>query len=105
MVLFSRKKKKKIYLHGRNKDTDIENRLLRTVLEGEGGTNWESGNDICALPCVKETASESHCVAQRARRRGRGAGGAAQWSPRGVGGAAAGRVLGGRGYMYTYGWF
>ena len=39
MVLFSRKKKKKIYLHGRNKDTDIENRLLRKVLEGEGGTN------------------------------------------------------------------
>ena len=70
MVLFSRKKRKKIYLHGRNRDTDIENRLIGTVVEGEGGTNWESGNDICALPRVKQTASESHCVAQWARRSG-----------------------------------
>ena len=39
MVVFSRKKRKKIYLHGRNRDTDIENRLIGTVVEGEGGTN------------------------------------------------------------------
>ena len=25
--------------------------------EGEGGTNWEIGIDICSLPCIKQLAS------------------------------------------------
>ena len=35
---------------GRNGDTDIENRLVVTPGEGEGGTNWESSIDIYRLP-------------------------------------------------------
>ena len=31
----------------------VENGLLATVGEGEGGMNWENNIDICALQCVK----------------------------------------------------
>ena len=45
------------YLQGRNGDIDIENRLVNTAGEGEGGINWESSMDIYTLPRVKQTAS------------------------------------------------
>ena len=32
----------------------VENELVDTVGEGEGGTNWESSIDIYALSCVKQ---------------------------------------------------
>ena len=35
-----------------NEDTDVENGLLDTVREGEGGTNRESSIDIYTLSCV-----------------------------------------------------
>jgi len=35
-----------------NGDTDIENGLVDTVREGEGGTNRESSIDIYILSCV-----------------------------------------------------
>ena len=38
---------------GSNADTDIENRLVDTVGEGEGGTNWESNMETYTLPYVK----------------------------------------------------
>ena len=41
-------------MQGRN-DADIENGLVDTVGDGEGGTNGESGIDIYKLSCVKET--------------------------------------------------
>ena len=31
-----------VYFQGSNGDTNIENRLVDTVGEGEGGTNWDS---------------------------------------------------------------
>ena len=31
----------------------VENGLVNTVEEGEGGMNWESSMDIYALSCVK----------------------------------------------------
>ena len=34
-------------------DTDIENRLVDTVVVGESGSNGESSIDICTLSCVK----------------------------------------------------
>ena len=34
------------YLQSRNKDADIDNRLVDTVDEREGGTNWESDIEI-----------------------------------------------------------
>ena len=40
-------------LQDRNGDTDVENGLVGTAVEGEGGTNWESSMEIHTLPCVK----------------------------------------------------
>ena len=41
-------------LHGENKRvTDIENRLLDSVGEGEGGMIWENIIETCILPYVK----------------------------------------------------
>ena len=39
------------YLQGRNRDSDRENRLVDTVGEEQGGTNWESSIEIYTLPC------------------------------------------------------
>ena len=41
------------YLQGRNRDADVENGLVDTVKEGEGGMNWESSIERYPLPCVK----------------------------------------------------
>ena len=46
------------YFQGRNKNSDIENRLMDTVGEGEGGPNWESSFEIHILLCVKWTANK-----------------------------------------------
>ena len=40
-----------------NGDEDIENKLVDTVWEGEGGTNWESIVETCTLSYVKQIAS------------------------------------------------
>ena len=36
---------------------DIENGLVDTAGEGEGGTNWESGTEMYTSPSVEQTAS------------------------------------------------
>ena len=41
------------YLQGKNGDTDIENRLVGAVGEGERRMNGESSIDMYTLPCVK----------------------------------------------------
>ena len=43
-----------MYSQGRNKDSDIENRFMDTVEEGEGETNGESSTETCILPYVKQ---------------------------------------------------
>ena len=35
------------------RDTDVKNRLLDYVGEGEGGAIWENSIEICMLPWVK----------------------------------------------------
>ena len=35
------------------RDTDIKNRLLGSVGEGEGGMIWEDSIETCILSCVK----------------------------------------------------
>ena len=37
------------YWQGRNRDADMENRLMDTAVEGEGGTSWESSTEIYTL--------------------------------------------------------
>ena len=39
------------------RDTDVKNRLLGSVGEGEGGTVWENGIETCILSCKKQIAS------------------------------------------------
>ena len=39
------------------RDTDVNNRLLDSVGEGEGGMIWEKSNEICILSYVKQITS------------------------------------------------
>ena len=39
------------------RDTDIKNRLLDSVGEGEGGMIWENSFETCILPYVKQMTS------------------------------------------------
>ena len=39
------------------RDTDIKNRLLDSVGEGEGGMIWENGIETCILSRKKQIAS------------------------------------------------
>ena len=42
-------------LHARQQgDTDVKNRLLDSVGEGEGGMIWENSIETCTLPYVKQ---------------------------------------------------
>ena len=52
------------YVQGSNGDTDIENRFVNTVGEGEGGMNWESSEETHTLPYRKYIASGNLQVAQ-----------------------------------------
>ena len=72
------------YLWGRNRDTDIENRLVGTVGEAEKGMNWERSTEIYITPRVTQAAQP-----------------AALWWPRGVG-WGGGRL--GRERVYVYLW-
>ena len=86
-----------IYLQGSRGDTDIENRLVDTVGEGEGGMDWENSTETYTLPYVKQIESGICCVTQGAQLIS---------LPSGVG--YGGRWKGGserRGYMYTCDWF
>ena len=35
------------------RDTDVQNRLMDTVGEGECGKSWENGNETCKISCRK----------------------------------------------------
>ena len=39
------------------RDTDVYNRLLDSVGDGEGGMIWEDGIETCILSCKKQIAS------------------------------------------------
>ena len=39
------------------RDTDVKNRLLDSMGEGEGGMIWENGIETCILSCKKRIAS------------------------------------------------
>ena len=38
------------------RDTDVQNRLLDSVGEGEGGMIWENGIETCIISCKKRIA-------------------------------------------------
>ena len=39
------------------RDTNVKNKLLNFVGEGEGGMIWENGIETCILSCKKRIAS------------------------------------------------
>ena len=39
------------------RDTDVQNRLLDSVGDGEGGMIWENGTETCLISCKKQIAS------------------------------------------------
>ena len=93
----SRKMYRWMYLQGRNREADVENRLVDTAGEGEGGTNWER-TETYTLSYVKRIASEKLLyktgISARCSMQLRGV----RWD----GGWEEGSRR--RGYMYTYGW-
>ena len=44
-------------MQNRKRDTDVQNRILDSVGEGEGGMMWENSIETCILSSVKEIAS------------------------------------------------
>ena len=83
----------------RKRDTDVKNRLLDSVGEGEGGMIWENNIETCILSYVKQIASPGSMHET-------GCSGLVHWDdPKGwdgVGGRSGVQI---RGHMYTYGWF
>ena len=46
-------------MQGSKRDTDVKNRLLDYVGEGESGVIWEDSIELCILPYVKYMISAS----------------------------------------------
>ena len=44
-------------MQNRKRDTDVQNRILDSVGEGEGGIFQENSTETCILPRVKEITS------------------------------------------------
>ena len=80
------------------RDTDVENRLLDSVGEGEGGMIWES-LETCILSYVKQIASLGSMHET-------GCSGLVHWDdPEGWDGEGCGRGVQDQKHMYSHGWF
>ena len=79
------------------RDTDVKNRLLDSVGEGEGGKIWENGIEIRIISYMKRVASpgsihDTECL------------GLVHWDdPEGWDGEGSGRRVQDGGHMYTHG--
>ena len=81
------------------RDTDVRNRLLDSVGEGEGGMIWENDIETCMLSYVKEIASPGSLHET-------GCSGLMHWDdPEGWDGEGGGRGVQDGEHMYTHGWF
>ena len=81
------------------RDTDIKNRLLDSVGEGEGGMIWENITETCTLPYVKQIASPGSMHET-------GCSGLVHWDdPEEWDGEGGGRGVQDGECMYTHGWF
>ena len=78
------------------RDTDVKNRLLDSVGEGEGGMIWENSIETCILSYVKQITSPGSMYEA-------GCSGLVHWDdPEGWMGREG--VQDGE-HMYTHGWF
>ena len=81
------------------RDTDVKNRLLDSVGEGEGGMIWENSIETCIIICETDRQSKSDDAWDRVLRAG--ALGWACWDGMGKDEGGGSRW----GHMYTHGWF
>ena len=51
-------------MQNRKRDTDVQNRLLDSVGEGEGGMFWEISIETCILSTVKRSPAQVGCMRQ-----------------------------------------
>ena len=51
-------------MQNRKRDTDVQNRILDSVGEGEGGMFQENSIETCILPRVKQITSPDGCMKQ-----------------------------------------
>ena len=83
----------------RKRDTDVKNRLLDSVGEGEGGMIWENNIETCILSYVKQIASPGSMHET-------GCSGLVHWDdPEGWDGEGGRRWVQDGEHMYTCGWF
>ena len=81
------------------RDTDVKNRLLDSVGEGEGGMIWENSIETCILSYVKQIASPGSMHET-------GRSGLVHWGdPEGWDGEGGGRGVQDGEHMYTHGGF
>ena len=81
------------------RDTDVKNRLLDSVGEGEDGMIWEDSIETCILSYVKQIASSGSMHET-------GCSGLVHWDdPEGWDGEGGGRGVQDGEHMYTHGWF
>ena len=87
-------------MRDRKRDTDVKNRLLDSVGEGEGGMIWETSIETCILPYVKQIGSPGSMHKT-------GCSGLVHWDdPEGWDREGAGKgVQDGEQHMYIHGWF
>ena len=81
------------------RDTDVQNSLLESVGEGEGGMIWENGIETCIISYMKQIASPGlmHDT---------GCSGLVHWDdPEGWDGEGGGRGVHDGEHMYTHGRF
>ena len=80
------------------RDTDVKNRLLDSVGEGEGGLFWENSIETCILPYVKQMTSPSSMHET-------GHSKLLHWdNPEGWDGEEGGKGVQDGGHMYTHDW-
>ena len=51
-------------MQNRKRDTDVQNRLLDSVGEGEGGMFQENSIETCILSRVKQITAQAGCMRQ-----------------------------------------
>ena len=86
-------------MQNRKRDTDVQNRLLDSVGEGEGGMIWENSIETCILSYVKQITSPGlmHEI---------GCSGLVHWDdPEEWDGESGGRGVQDGEHMFTHGWF
>ena len=81
------------------RDTDVKDRLLDSVGEGEGGMIWETSIETCILSYVKRISSPGLIHET-------GCSGLMHWDdPEGCDREGGGREVQDGEHMYTHGWF